>query len=411
LLESRHGSGTFVSHEVLPHAQPAPALTQARWLREVAQPPSDTRPVQPLEFCVCLPCMTEFPLGAWQKAWREATQAVPNPEYSASCGEPSLRREIAAYLRRARGLLVQPEDVLVTNGAAQAIHLIAQTTLQKGTPVAFENPGYAMARVVLEQHGASILPIAVDEDGIRVEDLPCGKNAPMLVYVTPSHQFPIGGRLSLARRMALLAWAEKNDALILEDDYDSEFRFDLPPLPPLASLDTSGRVAYIGTFSKVLSPTVRLGYVLATPAFKLRLEAQKTIADYHSNTQSQLAMAHFLQAGALERHIAKMRRVYARKRTVLVEALKPLGHMTDVIGLEAGLNIFLLCAPDFPLEQVVEACLDRGVLVTDVKRYTLESDRHLPRAWHGLVLGYGGLSESQIRQASAILIEVVQAAL
>jgi GntR family transcriptional regulator / MocR family aminotransferase len=399
LLEGRRGAGTFVG-QVRLKPLPKTALTQARWLHEAVVPPSDTRPPQPLEFCVCLPSMAEFPLLAWQKAWREAARHLPSPHYAASGGEPELRSQIAAYLRRARGLICQPEDVLITNGAIQAIHLIAQAT--RPSSVAFENPGYSMARVVFEQYGAEIVPIAVDEDGLRVEDLPNGKHVPMLVYVTPSHQFPIGGRLSLARRMALLAWAEQNDALILEDDYDSEFRFDVQPLPPLASLDTTGRVAYIGTFSKVLSPSLRLGYVLATPALKKRLEAQKTIADYHSNTQSQLAMAEFLRVGALERHIAKMRRVYANKRAVLVEALKPVGELAKVIGLEAGMNIFLRFAPDFPVDAVVQQCLERGVLVTDVKRYALE-----PVAWHGLVLGYGGLSENEIRQASDVLLEVV----
>jgi GntR family transcriptional regulator / MocR family aminotransferase len=406
LLEARRGAGTFVSHSVVPHHQPRRAPNQARWLRDVAAPPTDTRPPQPLEFCIGLPSRQEFPMQAWRQAWRQAAATIPSPDYGVAAGEPSLRQEIAAYLHRARGLLCQPEDVLVTNGAIQAIHLIAQTTLLNGDGVAFENPGYSMARVALEQHRAQIVPIDVDEDGLKVENLPNGTRAPVLVYVTPSHQFPTGGRMSLARRMALLSWAEENDALILEDDYDSEFRFDLPPLPPLASLDTFGRVAYIGTFSKILSPTLRLGYVVATPALKKRLEAHKTIADYHSNTQSQLAMAHFLQSGALEHHIAKMRRVYASKRSVLVQALKPLEPVASVVGLKAGLNILLRFAPDVQLDAVVQGCLQRGVLVTDVERYTIAG---LKNQWHGLVLGYGGLLENQIRQASAVLVEVVSA--
>jgi GntR family transcriptional regulator / MocR family aminotransferase len=411
VLEARRGSGTFVSRSVILHQHPRTAPSQARWLREVTTPPTDTRPQQPLEFCVGLPSTEAFPLQAWQRAWREAAASIPAPEYSQAAGEAHFCREIALYLRRARGLLCQPQDVLVTNGAIQAIHLIAQTTLSQGTSVAFENPGYTMARVALQQHGAQIVPIAVDEDGILVTDLPCGKSAPTLVYVTPSHQFPTGGRMSLARRIALLAWAEENDALILEDDYDSEFRFDVPPLPPLASLDTSGRVAYIGTFSKVLSPTLRLGYVVATPALQKRLQIHKTIADYHSNTQSQLAMAHFLQSGALERHIAKMRRIYASKRSVLVQALQPLEPIASVVGLEAGLNIFLRFTPDVRLDAVVQGCLQRGVLVTDVERYTIATSSAIGFAnqWHGLVLGYGGLSEDQIRQASAVLLEVVNA--
>ncbi len=395
-LETKRGSGTFVYAQNM-QAQAVTHLETARWLLPAAHL-LVAPPVQSLEFRVCQIATNHFPLLSWRKSWLQAVQAAPPDDYQNALGEPSLRQAIGAYLQRARGLNSQPEDMLICNGTIQALHLICQATLQTGSSVAFEDPGFPLARQVFLSHQAKILPIPVDQDGLLVDQLPTGKNAPVLVYVTPSHQFPLGGRLSLARRLALLEWAKQNDALILEDDYDSEFRFDVPPLPPLASLDHSGRVAYIGTFSKVLTPALRLGYIISTPALRQRLCQYKTLADYQTNQPSQLAMTHFIETGALERHIAKMRRMYAHKRSTLVHALEPIAKLAKVRGLEAGINIFLECQPHVPLENIVARCAKQGLVVSTVGQYALQAKHH------GLVLGYGALEPEEIIQAAKILV-------
>jgi GntR family transcriptional regulator/MocR family aminotransferase len=170
-----------------------------------------------------------------------------------------MREAIAGHLRRARGLAAGPDDLVITAGAAEAFHLIARLLVRPGDHVAVEDPGYPMARLAFEAAGGVVVPVGVDKSGLKVDALKRAR----LVYVTPSHQFPTGVRMTLARRRQLLAWAEDHDALVVEDDYDGEFRFDGPPLPPLASLAGAERVAYVGTFSKTLTPTVRLGFVAA----------------------------------------------------------------------------------------------------------------------------------------------------
>src|SRR5258708_7804444 len=194
--------------------------------------------------------MSSLPTGIW----RDRTDR-----------EPALGAEIAAYLGRSRGLACTPEDILITAGATHALDLIVRATLSGGDYVGFEEPGYPSAQQIVLAREGRILPVPVDDDGMQVERLPHGLAAPLLVYTTPSHQYPLGTRLAICRRLALLTLAQANYTLIVADEYDSEFRFDTSPLPALASLDEAGRVAYIGTFSKVLTPALRIGYLVARP--------------------------------------------------------------------------------------------------------------------------------------------------
>lgn len=213
---------------------------------------------------------------------------------------------------------------------------------------------------------------------------------PKLVYVTPSHQFPLGVRLSTARRVALLEWARRHDALIVEDDYDSEFRYDAPPLPLLASLDSTNRVIYVGTFSKALSPSLRIGYVLA-PLLRERLRRLKYWMDYHSSTPTQLALEYFLKEGYFAQHIRRMRRLYAEKRALLVQALSPVQAVASVRGLEAGLHAFIACDTQVQIERLVQNCLRQRILLTDLRRYYAVEPHQ-----RGVVLGYGRLERDEI---------------
>ena len=270
------GSGTYVSSELPPLPRPVrPARAEIpRWLRPTLASTTDFALIHPPEvvFRPGASDIASLPLGIWRSIWKEVAAHLPPAHYGQRGGDLELRIAIANYLGRSRGVVCEPCDVIITASATQAIDLIARAIILPGDRVGFEEPGYMLARQMLLARGASIVPIPVDDDGLQVDTLPTGASAPLLTYVTPSHQFPLGGRLPIVRRKALLQWAEAYDSLIIEDDYDHEFRFDASPLPALASLDNHGRVVYLGTFSKILSPALRLGYLVAPLPLRQRLE-------------------------------------------------------------------------------------------------------------------------------------------
>ncbi|UQN08136.1 PLP-dependent aminotransferase family protein [Deinococcus sp. QL22] len=406
-LVGQVGAGTYVTPDLPPRGGTAPLRMPVsplpRWLR--------TTPVAPEVSPAAVAGMIDFRLGqaavaalsdeAWRRAWRRVAEEPLPGAYADPAGDPELRAQVAAYLRRSRGLVCGAQDVVITAGAIQGLHLVAQAVLGPGDTAAFEEPGYRLARQVLRERGVQILPVPVDADGMRVSALPLGVDAPPLVYLTPSHQFPLGSRLSIPRRHALLAWAREHDSLIVEDDYDGEFRYDTAPLPVLASLDPS-RVAYLGTFSKVLSPALRVGYVVAPPLLREHLTAFKAIADYHTSWPVQRALAFFLGAGDLDRHLRRMRRVYARKREVLVRELSAAGALAQVGGLEAGFHVHLDLDPRLDAEAVVRLAAARGVQVGSLAPFYVSDG-----PYHGLLLGYGGLELAQIVQGARVLVEVM----
>jgi GntR family transcriptional regulator/MocR family aminotransferase len=337
--------------------------------------------------------------------WRAVGERLPPAEYGEPAGDPELRLAVARYLGRARGIACAPQSVVITAGAIQACDLVARATLAPGDQVGFEEPGYPAARGVFLAGGAEVVPVAVDGDGLRVDELPSGADAPPLVYVTPSHQYPLGARLSFARRLALLEWARANDSLVVEDDYDSEFRFDAPPLPALAGLDEEGRVAYVGTFSKVLSPALRLGYLVVAPPLRERVERLKRLTDHHTTWPVQRALAEFVAGGHLERHVRRMRREYARKRAALLGALGQVEHLARPLGLEAGLHCCLLLRDDLDPDRVAALARERGVGVS-----TMDADYLGPVRRRGLLLGYGGLQLAEVERGAVVLAEALRQA-
>lgn len=402
-------SGTFVAPDVPPEraAERRPPVRGARWLQRPVAPAWVEPPTPPgtLAFRVGQTDTRFLSGAAWRQVWRAAALDPLPDDYADPAGDAGLRAEVAAYLRRARGLVCDPHDVIMTSGAVQGVDLIAQAVLTPGDPVAFEEPGYRLARQIFAERGAQLRPIPVDEDGLDVTALPTGPGAPLLVYVTPSHQFPLGVRLSVPRRLALLEWAERTDALILEDDYDSEFRYGAPPLPALASLDRAGRVVYLGTFSKVLSPAVRVGYVVAPAPLRERLLNLKARADAHTAWPVQRALAHLIAGGHLEAHIRRMRREYAARRAALGQALIPLGPHARLLGLEAGLHALLELDPALDADRIALACAARGVQVSPVAPlYHAAPDRA------GLLLGFGGLPLADVQRGAAILAAAIRAA-
>ncbi len=412
-VEGRHGSGTFVVGDLptLPRSTSAKARgvgTAPRWLRGLEVRLADQPdPTARIEFRLGQPSLEGLPWSVWREVWSGVSNRQPPSDYGLPAGELALREALARYLGRARGIACGPHDIVVTSGSVQACDLLARATLAPGDAVAFEDPGYPTARGVFLAARAEIRPIPVDDDGIRVEALQRGADAPLLVYVTPSHQYPLGARLSFARRLALLEWARETDGLILEDDYDSEFRCDAPPLPALASLDVEGRVAYVGTFSKVLSPALRLGYVVAPAPLRERLTRIKRLTDFHTPWPLQEAMAAFVEGGHLDRHVRRMRRHYADKRAALLEALASVDYLARPIGIEAGLHVCVELAPGLDANEIARVARQRGVGVSTLDHFYLR-----PTSRQALLLGYGGLSLDDValgvRTLAAVIVEASQ---
>jgi GntR family transcriptional regulator/MocR family aminotransferase len=406
-IEGQRGSGTFVTRDLPPlpkRTRPEPSGVP-RWLRTPAPPDLDVLEDDPnlIVFRIGRPNTALISAETWRRAWNDVANQLPPSYYGAPGGDERLRQAIADYLGRSRGVACDAADVVVTSGALQAVDLVARATLRAGDPVAIEEPGYPSARRVFTARGAEIVPVPVDEDGLKVDELTEGNDAPLLVYTTPSHQYPLGARLSIRRRLALLSWAERCDALIVEDDYDSEYRYDSPPLPALAGLDQAGRVVYIGTFSKVLSPALRLGYVVAPPPLRERIVRLKRLSDYHTPWPVQRALATFIESGGLERHIRRARRHYAEKRRIVADAFRPVSEVATLRGLEAGIHVFLELHPTLDAQRVIERAHRAGVVVESITEHYLGT---LQR--NGLLLGYGGLTLDQAERGSAILAKAIR---
>jgi len=405
-VEGRHGSGTYVTGDLpaLPRPSlPAPSGTP-RWLRQRPLPPAaEVEHPGAITFRLGRPFTTQLPADVWRRVWNDVSSQLPPSDYGAPAGDPELRAAIAGYLRRSRGVACGAEDVIVTAGAIQALDLIARATLAPGDAVGFEEPGYQLARQVLQARGANLIPVPVDEDGLQVEHLPSGENAPMFVYVTPSHQYPLGARMPVGRRVALIEWAQANDGLIVEDDYDSEFRFDAPPLPALAGIDETGSVAYIGTFSKVLSPALRVGYLVAPQPLRERVERFKRLTDFHTPWPLQRALAAFITQGHLERHIRRMRRHYGEKRAALRDTLAPVSDLAQLRGLDAGLHVFLELVPEIDPQEVERRARQEGVIVSTLENFFIGQPTQ-----QGLLLGYGGLDLDHIVRGAEVLVRTIR---
>ncbi len=405
-LEGRQGSGTYVGRDLppLPHLNRPVPNTPPRWLGK-APPLAREESVAPqaIAFRLGVPSISSLPPRIWREAWRTVTKCLPPNNYGPTNGDPALRAALAAYLGRSRGLACTPEDILITAGATHALDLIVRATLSAGDEVGFEEPGYPAARQIVKAREGRILPVPVDDDGMQVERLPHGLAAPLLVYTTPSHQYPLGVRLAVSRRLALLTWAQANDSLIVEDDYDSEFRFDTSPLPALASLDEAGRVAYIGTFSKVLTPALRVGYLVAPPLLRERIGQIKHLTDEQVSWPLQQMLADFISRGHLDRHVRRMRHQYAQKRHIVAQTLAPIAHLAQLRGLEAGLHAYLELGANVNATLVAQLAQKRNVIITLLDAYYLGApDRS------GLLLGYGSLEIPDIIRGATALAEVIE---
>ncbi|GGK76280.1 GntR family transcriptional regulator [Sphaerisporangium melleum] len=333
------------------------------------------------------PWVRDYDRAAWRRAWRRAGDRPP-ADVIDPYGHPRLRELLADHLRRVRGVAVGPENVLVTRGTGHGLDLLVTTLLRPGERAGVEEPGYGKARTIIEARGGRVVPCPVDEQGVLPAGLPGDLR---LLYTTPAHQYPLGGRLPIPRRERLLAWARRSGAMVVEDDYDAEFRYDVAPLPALYGLDPE-RVVLLGTLSKSLAPDIGIGWLVATPALLARIAQVRHALTDRTSGPVQEAVSVLLERGDLDRHLRRARLSYARRRAAVVDILGGL-----VTGDSAGLHVFL----PLPAERVgplVAAAAERGVLLDTADRH-----HHGPVRHPGLVIGYGSVSQAELRKGCAIV--------
>ncbi|BDB27534.1 PLP-dependent aminotransferase family protein [Cupriavidus sp. P-10] len=352
----------------------------------------------------------DFPTLPWRRAYQaELLRQQDGLYYAAPEGDVALRRALQGYLRRARGLACDAAQIVVVNGSQQAIDLCARLLLDTGDAFVFEDPGYLMARCCFAATGATCLPTPVDEHGLDTASLPQDERV-RLAYVTPSHQFPLGGVLPVGRRVELLQWAQRHDAWIVEDDYDGEFRYGQRPIDTLRSIDTDGRVIYVGTVSKALSPQLRLGYVVLPAGLVPVFRQAKRLSDRHAPVLEQRVLAALIESGAYERHVRRMRRENERRRAALLDGIaRYLPADAQVSGTAAGLHVVLWLPSLRPQD---EPALVAAARQQEVGVYPLSPLFAMPRAQGrppGLVLGYASLTTGQILQGMRTLGTVIAA--
>lgn len=417
-LRTRAGDGTFVADAMTRLAQ-APAHPLAQPVSpDTARPPVRpltiwetlsgampmTRPGSPpqFDFVGGVTDKARFPFEAWRRCVNHALreQARGRGEYHDPAGEPALREAVSRYLAFNRAVLTPWQQVFVTQGAQQALDLLARVTVRPGDVIAAEDPGYPPARVLFAATGAQVVPVPVDAQGIVVDALP--PNARM-VYVTPSHQFPLGMPMEMERRLALLAWAQRHEALIVEDDYDGEFRFEGRPMESLKSLDKADVVAYVGTFSKTIFPELRIGYVVPPAELTAALRYAKQAIDWHSSTMTQVALARFMHDGDFARHLRRMHKMYAARRHALLAHLYGgLSAWLRPLPSAAGIHLVALLRPGLTEDALIARANAASVGLYGISgMYTGQA----PQA--GLLFGYGGIEVKEINAGLQRLTEVL----
>ncbi|MFC0007751.1 MocR-like pyridoxine biosynthesis transcription factor PdxR [Micromonospora siamensis] len=394
-LAGRVGAGTFVANAPVgpTPGRRAPAgrgvLPRGHW-RSLPGASTPTPPGR-YDFTVGTPDPRLFPLDTWRRLVANQLRiGAMAGGYGDPAGHAGFREAVARYAGVARSVRARADDVLATTGAQQALDLVGRVLIEPGDCVAVEDPGYPPARALFRSMGAVVAGVPVDDEGLVVDLLPTSAR---LIHTTPSHQFPLGTPMSLRRRAALLDWAQRHGAVVVEDDYDSEFRFSDRPLEPLQSLDRGGRVVYVGSFSKTMLPMLRLGFLVAPESLRPALLAAKRLTDWHGDLTTQGAMAQFMAEGLLARHIRRASREYAARHEEIAARLdRDFADWLVRVPSAAGLHLAARLAPgaDVDVAAVPAAARSRGVTVEDLDRYRVDADAA------GLVLGYGRIDRARI---------------
>jgi GntR family transcriptional regulator/MocR family aminotransferase len=407
-LHARRGSGTYVAHI---HAAPKRRSAAARvsqddprlngtWKLALAAA-RRSRAVPPrYDFRLGHPDATLFPFEVWRRLSARALRALSRAPASAvdTQGQPALREAIARHVSFARAVACSPEEVLVTSGAQQAFDLLARVLVTpKRSVVAIEDPGYAPLRAALTMAGAKAVPVPVDEEGLVVERIPARAK---IICVTPSHQFPLGTAMSMPRRAALLEFARRRGAVIVEDDYDGEYRYGGRPLDALQTLDRHEAVFYVGTFGKCLFPAVRVGFIVAPPWAVQALVATKECTDWHGPGPAQDALATFISEGHLARHVRKMRSVYAGRRDLLLRTLaRDFDGVLEALPSAAGLHLSARVRGPEEAAEFVRRARESDVGVSNLKHFYWGR-----QALSGVAFGFGAISERDIEAGLARLV-------
>ena len=410
-LTGRTGSGTFVSDAVpdellRPARAHAPQGAVARKSARFDRPASTIWNLPLVPFQVGVPALDLFPHAAWKKlVVRQVNDELPGQlSYTDPAGLESLRVSIAEHIRSARAVRCEASQVLIVPGSQAALRIAAAALLQPRDRVAIEEPGYFGARRALRSGGAELVPVPVDEEGLDVAALRKRGRSIRAVYVTPSHQYPLGVTMSAARRFALLEWAAQQKAWILEDDYDSEFRYVSRPVATLQGMDARERVIYIGTFSKALCPGVRLGYIVVPPELWDRFYQARLAFDFFTPTLYQRVLADFLHGGHFARHLRGMRKAYIDRRDALLRGLgRHCGDRLEVHNADAGLHVTVLLREGIKDLSVIAALSRRGLAAHSLSSSYLGQTRR-----QGLLLGFGCSTPQRLFDSTRILGELLE---
>jgi GntR family transcriptional regulator/MocR family aminotransferase len=399
ILVGRVGDGSFVSGDSVERSSPRRApvgivAPKPIW-NSIPSPGAraTTARAYDYDFGVGIPDATLFPFTQWRRLIaKELRPAAEHGRYQPPAGHTALRAAIARHIGVSRAVKAGADDVIVTQGAQQAFDLIGRVVLSQRTCVAIEEPGYPYARLLFESMGARVAGIPVDHEGLIVSAIPRDAR---LLYVTPSHQFPLGYSMSFERRMELLSWAERSGTLIIEDDYDSEFRFGGQPLDPLQTLDRTGCVIYVGSFSKVLLPTLRLGFLIAPASLRQALLAARQLTDWHSDLAKQIALANFIDRGLLAKQIRKLNREYSGRYARIADLLdQRFRNWLRPIRTASGIHVTteLHEGARIDIQSIVTDADEHGVRVQALASFCANE----PRA--GLVIGFGAIAAAGINE-------------
>jgi len=423
-LEGRRGSGTFVSRELpehllhapvgMPrvpkparHVEPSPPISVHARSQTAAR--GMWHPGPPVPFRLGLPAMDEFPHRVWGRIAARLANAPGRLEwdYGDPAGEPAMRAAVAEHLIQYRGVDCTPEQILITSGSQQALDLCARVLVNRGEQCWMEDPGYAGAKAALRSAGVEVVPVPVDEDGLAVAAGRVRAPRARMVYITPSHQYPLGVAMCLSRRLELLEWARESDAWIVEDDYDSEYRYVGKPLAPLKTLDSGQRVVYVGTFSKTLFPALRIGYLAVPESLVDAFLAQRFASSRQVPTFEQSILAEFMAAGHLARHIRRMRLLYRDRLDALRAAAAEFApDWLEIPAAASGMHVVAFLPEGTDDKDVAARARQADVVVAPLSSFRID-DGGRP----GLLLGYTGFAASRLREAMRTLVKAAGSSL
>ncbi|NDJ22300.1 aminotransferase class I/II-fold pyridoxal phosphate-dependent enzyme [Nostoc sp. B(2019)] len=418
-LEATPGSGTFVCHQIPDDLLNTVPIQSTSKVANLSLPLSTygagltnralfrlPEPQAQINFSYGRPAFDRFPIDLWRKLLsRHCRSSADVLDYTTdSMGYRPLREAIASYLARSRAVKCSTEQIIIVGGSQQGLDLITRLLIDRSDWIAVEEPGYLGARRTFLAQGACLFPVSVDESGLLVSNLTTGTIPNIkLIYVTPSHQFPTGVILSLPRRLELLAWAQKSGAMIIEDDYDSEYRYGERPIPALQGLDQGNSVIYVGTFSKVLFPALRLGYLVLPHNLVDVFTRAKWLADRQSSLLEQHALTDFITEGHLERHIRRMRSLYDQRRQILVQSLvSHFGEKIKILGENAGMHLIVKINTTLSDEEIIQRAALAGVGIGAAHPYYLKDS-----PGSEFVLGYADIDEEQIKAGVHRLAHIV----